>query len=104
VEKKKQQSGLGRKPVRMMGRVAEETKPKSKAPKHLVWIEMPMEVSVSGKPGRIEFKKKFFKDPEFRAKMAEFYRSESKSARSANEKKYYEYLINSLERNFEQYL
>jgi len=73
-------------------------------PGHLVIIPMPHELCVSGKPDRIQFKKQFFKDEKFRNGMSDFYRNEASKAGSAEEKKYYNYLINAIDKNYDQFI
>ena len=72
--------------------------------KHLVIISVPLELSVSGKPGRIQFKRQFFKDEKFRQGMADFYRAEAAKAAAPEEKKYFNFLINAIENNHAAYL
>ncbi len=73
-------------------------------PKHLVIIEVPEKFCAPGKPGRIQFQKKFFKSESFRKEMADFYRKESISASSPEDKKYFAYLISAMEQNYNHYL
>ncbi len=73
-------------------------------PKHLVIIEVPTKLVVSGKPVRIQFQKKFFKSESFRKEMADFYRKEMDGAASQEDKKYFAFLITAVERNYNQYL
>lgn len=74
------------------------------SPKHLVIIEIPAKYCVSGKPVRIQFQKKYFKSDSFRKEMADFYRKESDAAPSAEDKRYFAFLIGALEKNYSQYL
>lgn len=73
-------------------------------PKHLVVIDIPVKYCLSGRPVRIQFQKKFFKSESFRKEMADFYRKESDAATSAEEKRYFAFLIGALENGFSQYL
>lgn len=73
-------------------------------PKHLVVIEIPVKYCLSGRPVRIQFQKKFFKSESFRKEMADFYRKESDAATSAEEKRYFAFLIGAVEKGFSQYL
>ena len=72
--------------------------------KHSVIVSVPIDFSASGQPDEILFKKQFFKDPEFRRGMAQFYESEASRATSAAEKKYYGFLQAAMEENYAQFL
>lgn len=73
-------------------------------PKHLVVIDIPVKYCLSGRPVRIQFQKKFFKSESFRKEMADFYRKESEAATSAEEKRYFAFLIGAVEKGYSQYL
>ena len=72
--------------------------------KHSVVVSVPFDLSVSGQPDEILFKKQFFKDPEFRKGMARFYEAEAGRAATPAEKKYYEFLKAAMEENHAQFL